>query len=422
MSKRKLLLADDSVTIQKVVNLTFADEGIEVITASDGNAAMEKLRENEPDLVMADVNMPGLNGYQICEQIKSDAARRQTPVILLVGSFEPFDEARAQAVGANDYLTKPFQSIRQLVNKVTELLAVDQAGKEAELTGDTLEMEKPDLSDRALFDDAAMDDGMIQTDHIDNYSSFDMPGFSGRTAAAAAGAVENGTATESFDAAYENAADNAPETTFEPVGEKDDYRVAEEEIVRTEKRYLESFEQSYTGSYEEAAETEENDFSPEPVEELPAAADDYFSSAAAPSYADENEQILEEPEQKMTAFQQENRNETADEIPQPMSASVLELDEFNLLDLPPFDFEETEEAEENTASAESESQPAGIEDSPSPAATVEQPIEPTSVEVSGENETQSEINRQLSALNFPPEVIEAIADRVVEKLSQKLKQ
>ena len=59
MEQRKLLLADDSITIQKVVNLTFADEGIEVITANDGNAAMEKLSEISPDLVMADVNMPG---------------------------------------------------------------------------------------------------------------------------------------------------------------------------------------------------------------------------------------------------------------------------------------------------------------------------------------------------------------------------
>ena len=121
MSKRKLLLADDSVTIQKVVNLTFADEGIEVVTTGDGNTAMEKFREIKPDLVMADVNMPGLNGYQICEQIKLDETTKQTPVILLVGSFEPFDEEKARAVGADDYLTKPFQSIRQLVSKVTGL-------------------------------------------------------------------------------------------------------------------------------------------------------------------------------------------------------------------------------------------------------------------------------------------------------------
>ena len=105
MSKRKLLLADDSITIQKVVNLTFADEGIEVISVGDGDAAMQKIAEAAPDLVLADVNMPGMSGYQICESIKQNAATQAIPVILLVGSFEPFDEAEAYRVGADDYLT-----------------------------------------------------------------------------------------------------------------------------------------------------------------------------------------------------------------------------------------------------------------------------------------------------------------------------
>lgn len=122
MSKRKLLLADDSITIQKVVNLTFADEGIEVISVGDGDAAMRKFDEFMPDLVMADVNMPGLNGYEVCRIIKHTEETQNIPVILLVGSFEPFDENEAKEAGADDYLTKPFQSIRQLVNKVTDLL------------------------------------------------------------------------------------------------------------------------------------------------------------------------------------------------------------------------------------------------------------------------------------------------------------
>ena len=122
VSKRKLLLADDSITIQKVVNLTFADEGIEVITAGDGDTAMQKFVEIKPDLVMVDVNMPGMDGYRICELIKQDDETKQIPVILLVGSFEPFDEEEARRVGADDYLTKPFQSIRQLVNKVSIFL------------------------------------------------------------------------------------------------------------------------------------------------------------------------------------------------------------------------------------------------------------------------------------------------------------
>ena len=127
MSKKKLLLADDSVTIQKVVNLTFADEGIEVISVGDGDSAMTKILETSPDLVMLDVNMPGLSGYEICENLRQSEQFKRLPVILLVGSFEPFDEDESRRVGANDYLTKPFQSIRQLVNTVTNLLVSNES-------------------------------------------------------------------------------------------------------------------------------------------------------------------------------------------------------------------------------------------------------------------------------------------------------
>lgn len=122
MSKRTLLLADDSVTIQKVVNLTFADEGIEVVTVGDGDSAMEMISQIAPDVVLADVHMPGLSGYQICEILRQNPVTRDMPVVLLVGSFEPFDEGEAARVGANAYLTKPFQSIRQLVSQVTDLM------------------------------------------------------------------------------------------------------------------------------------------------------------------------------------------------------------------------------------------------------------------------------------------------------------
>ncbi len=124
--KKTLLLADNSPTIQKVINLTFADEGIDVIAVSDGNAAIQQLREMKPDLVMADVHMPGLNGYQICERLRQNAELKNVPVILLVGSFEPFDEEEAKRVGADDFLMKPFQSIRQLVSRVGALLEPPQ--------------------------------------------------------------------------------------------------------------------------------------------------------------------------------------------------------------------------------------------------------------------------------------------------------
>lgn len=122
MARRKLLLADDSITIQKVVNLTFADEGIDVSTVSDGDSAMQHIGQEAPDIVLADINMPGLNGYQVCERVRSDERTSHIPVILLVGAFEHFDEAEASRVGASAHLTKPFQSIRQLIIQVTDLI------------------------------------------------------------------------------------------------------------------------------------------------------------------------------------------------------------------------------------------------------------------------------------------------------------
>lgn len=127
---RKLLLADDSITIQKVVNLTFADEGLDVTTVGNGDLAVEKIEEIAPDIVLADIHMPGLNGYEVCEFVKRNQRFRHIPVMLLVGSFEPFDEAEARRVGADDYLTKPFQSIRTLVSKVASLLSGKSAGDE----------------------------------------------------------------------------------------------------------------------------------------------------------------------------------------------------------------------------------------------------------------------------------------------------
>lgn len=120
--KPKLLLADDSVTIRKVVEMSFADESIEVFTANDGESAMLKFVETQPDIVLAHIGLPGTNGYQICEMIKQDETTRHIPVLLLAGSFEPFDEAEAKRVHADGFLTKPFASVRDLVSNVKRLL------------------------------------------------------------------------------------------------------------------------------------------------------------------------------------------------------------------------------------------------------------------------------------------------------------
>src|SRR5436305_8066057 len=117
----RILLADDSITIQKVVNLTFADEGIEVVAVSNGDHAERRLADVQPDLVLADIFMPGKNGYELCETIKNNPPFQHIPVILLVGAFEPFDQAEAHRVKADAHLTKPFES-RTLVDTVRRLI------------------------------------------------------------------------------------------------------------------------------------------------------------------------------------------------------------------------------------------------------------------------------------------------------------
>ena len=116
-----ILLADDSITIQKIVNLTFSGEGIDVVTVGNGDAALRKIHEHHPSLVLADIFMPGKNGYEVCEAIKNDEELQSIPVILLVGAFEPFDSHEAARVRADSHLTKPFE-IKALISAVRSLI------------------------------------------------------------------------------------------------------------------------------------------------------------------------------------------------------------------------------------------------------------------------------------------------------------
>ncbi len=124
MSK-KLLLADDSITIQKVIQITFAHEDYELTITDNGDAALAKAQELKPDLIMSDVYMPGKNGYELTTAIKQDPALQHIPVLLLAGSFEPFDEEKARSCKADAWIEKPFES-QSLIDKVAELLSAAQ--------------------------------------------------------------------------------------------------------------------------------------------------------------------------------------------------------------------------------------------------------------------------------------------------------
>jgi CheY-like chemotaxis protein len=143
LAGRKLLLADDSATIQKVIDLTFADEGVRVLAVSNGRDAIDKILEFAPDIVLADVFMPSPDGYEVCRYVKTNEKLKHIPVMLLVGSFEPFDEAEARRVGADDTLTKPFSSIRRLIDRVGALVSSPPAEK-GEREGPTAELPKTD--------------------------------------------------------------------------------------------------------------------------------------------------------------------------------------------------------------------------------------------------------------------------------------
>jgi len=120
MSK-KLLLADDSVTVQRVVELTFADEGIEVVSVPDGNQAVERIEREKPDIVLADVSMPGRDGYQVAEYVKNASHLSHIPVVLMTGAFEQLDDERARDVKCDAALAKPFEPQR-VINLVNQLL------------------------------------------------------------------------------------------------------------------------------------------------------------------------------------------------------------------------------------------------------------------------------------------------------------
>ena len=118
----RILVADDNSNIQKMVSLALKDQGIDVVAVGNGEAAVRKIADVRPDLVLADVFMPVRNGYEVCQFVKMDSALSHIPVILLVGAFDPLDEQEAQRVGADGVLKKPFIPPDPLISMVQSAL------------------------------------------------------------------------------------------------------------------------------------------------------------------------------------------------------------------------------------------------------------------------------------------------------------
>jgi len=121
MAKGKILVVDDEIYIVHILDFSLGMEGYEVVTALDGEQALEKAHAEHPDLIVLDIMMPKLDGYETCKRLKSDASTRGIPVILLSAKGRNVDQKAGFEVGADDYITKPF-SPRKLVERINALL------------------------------------------------------------------------------------------------------------------------------------------------------------------------------------------------------------------------------------------------------------------------------------------------------------
>jgi CheY-like chemotaxis protein len=129
--RRTILLADDSPTIRRLVTQTFADANFRLVEVNNGDAAIRSFEEVRPDVVLADIYMPGRNGYQVCSYIRGHAELGRTPVVLLVGAFEAFDEDTANQAGATASITKPFEPAA-LIELVKSILPTGAIAREHE--------------------------------------------------------------------------------------------------------------------------------------------------------------------------------------------------------------------------------------------------------------------------------------------------
>ncbi|MFK5927346.1 MAG: response regulator [Desulfuromusa sp.] len=165
---KKLLLADDSITIQKVVGIIFSTEEYQLEMTDDGDSAFNKALESIPDLVIADISMPGKDGFELCRAIKSEPSLVNTSVLLLPGAFDHFDEIKAGEVCADGWLTKPFES-QALLDKVSQLIAAEPVRMAGIAAAEgTAEIPEQDLTGATEADeDLSVNEGVLGLDDVD---------------------------------------------------------------------------------------------------------------------------------------------------------------------------------------------------------------------------------------------------------------
>lgn len=165
---KKLLLADDSVTIQRVIELTFSGEDVQVLAVSDGEEAIRRIAADKPDIVLADIGMPKRSGYEVSAFVKNNPDLEKIPVLLLAGAFEPVDDVRAKEAKCDGVLVKPFEP-QHVIARVRELIggakgsptqsAVPDIPRPAAALASPRPVELPRREDRPAVPDDLMDLG-----------------------------------------------------------------------------------------------------------------------------------------------------------------------------------------------------------------------------------------------------------------------
>jgi DNA-binding response OmpR family regulator len=121
MTKKKVLLVDDETDFVDIVRVRLEANNFEVIVAYDGEEALEKVREDRPDIIVLDIMMPKINGFDVCRKLKIDQNYKEIPIIMLTAKFQANDIEFGAAAGADAYITKPFEP-QVLLGKMRELL------------------------------------------------------------------------------------------------------------------------------------------------------------------------------------------------------------------------------------------------------------------------------------------------------------
>jgi DNA-binding response OmpR family regulator len=119
----RILIVDDEPNIVLALELLMKKEGFEVHTVDDGEKAFRAVHEVRPDLVLLDIMMPKMDGYEVCQRIRSDASLNSVRIVMLTAKGREIEKEKGLALGADSYITKPF-STRAVVSKVKELLSV----------------------------------------------------------------------------------------------------------------------------------------------------------------------------------------------------------------------------------------------------------------------------------------------------------